>query len=307
MPTLPPFEGSQVPAVQTRQAREYVVGVGANLGSRVATVRAAVMLLDADPAVEVASISSVYESEALGPPGPPYLNLALRLSTELGPDALWERLSHVETSLGRERGERWASRTLDLDVLWCGRPIHTRHLQVPHRELEARWFALAPLLEVAPACGAAYRDALDALGGVPVAGHALDALAEVRRTTTDDDVLRCEARAADRADALALALTAFGASLDAGTPDAPRVHAVRAESVDGDAVGAFARAVVALANRGLAPSAVTLCSLEGGSAQGRVLTRARALDSWALVDVTQDRAPRGWRVGLAFSRRITEG
>jgi 2-amino-4-hydroxy-6-hydroxymethyldihydropteridine diphosphokinase len=57
----------------------------------------------------------------------------------------------VESRFGRERGERNAARTLDLDLLdYDGLVIDTQRLILPHPRLQERRFVLAPLREIAP-------------------------------------------------------------------------------------------------------------------------------------------------------------
>ncbi|HJL39000.1 MAG TPA: 2-amino-4-hydroxy-6-hydroxymethyldihydropteridine diphosphokinase, partial [Polyangiaceae bacterium LLY-WYZ-15_(1-7)] len=139
----------------------FVVGVGANLGARWATLEAAAAHLDALGArVEVRS--PVYATPALvlpgAPPGPPYLNAAWRVRFAGDPTALLARLHQVEATFGRERRVRWGARTLDLDLLsWGGGEVATPALRVPHPRLAERPFALQPLLDVAPALRRLYR------------------------------------------------------------------------------------------------------------------------------------------------------
>jgi 2-amino-4-hydroxy-6-hydroxymethyldihydropteridine diphosphokinase len=117
----------------------------------------------------VERVSSVYETEPLGPPQPRYLNAAVLLTTALEPEALLDALLRIEASEGRERRERWGPRTLDLDVLWIeGRAVRTARIEVPHPGLKDRAFALLPLLELVP-------DAVDPLTGQRYAQLALDA------------------------------------------------------------------------------------------------------------------------------------
>ncbi len=130
-----------------------VVGVGSNLGSREASIRAARALLDARDGIEVTAVSPLYETEPLGPPQPHYLNAAFRLDTALTPTELLRVLIRTEQRFGRVRkkAERWGARSLDLDLLWDARgPHESTELRVPHPQLEKRSFALAPLLVVAP-------------------------------------------------------------------------------------------------------------------------------------------------------------
>jgi 2-amino-4-hydroxy-6-hydroxymethyldihydropteridine diphosphokinase len=130
--------------------RERVyLGLGANLGDRLATLRAAVRDLSA--LGEVTARSSVWETEAVGPP-PDYLNAALALETDLTPDALMLELLALEARHGRLRGAaRDAPRPLDLDILlWDERIVHTAIVEVPHPRLHERAFVLEPLAEIAP-------------------------------------------------------------------------------------------------------------------------------------------------------------
>ncbi|HEX2679057.1 MAG TPA: 2-amino-4-hydroxy-6-hydroxymethyldihydropteridine diphosphokinase [Polyangiales bacterium] len=150
---------------------DFVIGMGANLGAREATLASAASAIDALAHVSLGALSSVYESEPLpaaGPPQPRYLNAAVRVTSELPALALLERLLAIEVAHGRVRtGLRWASRTLDLDILWSDLPVSGAQLQVPHAQLTERTFALAPLLDVAPELAPAYAGRLAALGGAP--------------------------------------------------------------------------------------------------------------------------------------------
>lgn len=129
-----------------------VVGLGASLGDRAATLRTAVCLLAAWPGVEVLAASRLYASPpAGGVAGGAFLNAAVRVRASGGPDALHAALRAVETRLGRRVTRRWADRVLDLDILWFeGREWVTPTLIVPHPRLAERPFAVRPLLDVAP-------------------------------------------------------------------------------------------------------------------------------------------------------------
>ena len=134
--------------------RAYV-GLGANLGERERTLRRAVELLDAEPGIDVAAVSTFRETEPVGyVHQPAFLNGACALETELGPRELLDRLLAVERVLGRERGAgpRWGPRTIDLDLLLYGdEAVDEPGLTVPHPRLTERSFALEPLLELDPA------------------------------------------------------------------------------------------------------------------------------------------------------------
>jgi 2-amino-4-hydroxy-6-hydroxymethyldihydropteridine diphosphokinase len=148
-------------------ARAFVIGLGGNLGDRVGYLTRGVEAV-ARLQVEVEAVSRVFESDAIGPPQPAYLNAALRVSaTALDAEALLIELLAIEAAVGRVREVRWGPRVLDLDILWSTQPHVSERLIVPHRELQARTFALAPLLDVAPELAPQYAHALDTLGGPP--------------------------------------------------------------------------------------------------------------------------------------------
>ena len=126
--------------------RAYV-GVGANMGDREATIRAALAALPG-----VVGVSELRETDPVGVVDqPPFLNGAVALETDLSPRDLLGALLAVERELGRERRERWGPRTIDLDLLLYGdETIDEPGLTVPHPRLHERRFALEPLLDLDP-------------------------------------------------------------------------------------------------------------------------------------------------------------
>jgi 2-amino-4-hydroxy-6-hydroxymethyldihydropteridine diphosphokinase len=131
--------------------RAYV-GVGANLGDREGTIRAALAALDARPDVAVVAVSTLRETDPVGYLDQPrFLNGAAALETELGPRELLDALLEVERELGRVRGEgpRFGPRPIDLDLLLHGDLVLDEPgLVVPHPRLHERLFALEPLAEL---------------------------------------------------------------------------------------------------------------------------------------------------------------
>jgi 2-amino-4-hydroxy-6-hydroxymethyldihydropteridine diphosphokinase len=127
-----------------------VVGVGANLGDRLATMRAAVS--DLARVAQVEKTSRVYATAPVGgPPQPDFFNAAALVVFAGTPLALLDELLAIEARLGRVRVETWGPRTVDLDVLWIeGLAVDSARLVVPHPRLHQRAFALVPLLELVP-------------------------------------------------------------------------------------------------------------------------------------------------------------
>lgn len=160
-----------------------VIGLGSNLGDRLANLDAAVQQLRGDREVHVLRRSPVYETEpAGGPPQGDYLNAAVLVVTALAGHEVLARALRIERGLGRERAveERWGPRTIDLDILWIeGEALDEEGLTVPHPRLAERPFAVRPLLDVAP-------DAVDfrtgkAYANIPAAHVALRRFADSQR------------------------------------------------------------------------------------------------------------------------------
>ena len=130
--------------------RAYV-GLGSNLGDRAAYLLLGLSALSRLPETRLLRLSPVYETDPVGPPQPPYLNMVAELETELSPKGLLAEMLGIEKALGRERRERWGPRTLDLDLLLYGDLVlEEEGLSVPHPRLHERAFVLVPLLDLLP-------------------------------------------------------------------------------------------------------------------------------------------------------------
>lgn len=146
-----------------------IVGIGANLGDRRASLRAARERMGGLEDTRVVSSSSVYECTAVGAPGPDFLNAVVVLDTGLAPRELLTALHGIEASMGRVRRERWGPRVIDLDLLaWVPMGERTSiassgDVELPHPRMTARDFVLVPLQEVWPQLE---------LDGLAVAEHA---------------------------------------------------------------------------------------------------------------------------------------
>jgi 2-amino-4-hydroxy-6-hydroxymethyldihydropteridine diphosphokinase len=131
---------------------DCLIGLGANLGDRATSLGRAVALLAEHPQVRVVAASTHWPTPAIGGPAgqPSYLNAAVRVETALLPSALLLLLRQVETRLGRQRGERWAARTIDLDLLlYADTIVDSPELTVPHPRMVVRRFVLQPAAEIA--------------------------------------------------------------------------------------------------------------------------------------------------------------
>ena len=139
-----------------RASVEAVVALGANLGDRVATLRAAVAELERLPLTSGVRAAAAIESVALKPEGPDasapaYLNTVALVTTRLAPTVLLSYLHGIEARHGRERIEHWGDRTLDLDLIAYGDARSDGpDLFLPHPRAAERDFVLAPWLALDP-------------------------------------------------------------------------------------------------------------------------------------------------------------
>jgi 2-amino-4-hydroxy-6-hydroxymethyldihydropteridine diphosphokinase len=127
------------------------VGLGSNVGDRLANLRAAVDALRTDGEIRFIRGSSVYETDPVGPAQPDFLNAVLEIDTDLSALEILRRLKAIEERLGRLPRERWGPREIDLDLLVYGdRALDEEDVRVPHPEIANRAFVLVPLDEIAP-------------------------------------------------------------------------------------------------------------------------------------------------------------
>ncbi len=128
------------------------LGLGSNLGDRLAHLALALRELRIHPAISLVQGSSVYESKPVGlTEQPDFLNLVVRIETTLPPLELLAVCLRIETALGRERRERWGPRTLDIDLLaYDDVVLGEERLTLPHPRMHERGFVLVPLAEIAP-------------------------------------------------------------------------------------------------------------------------------------------------------------
>ena len=129
------------------------LSLGSNIGDRKSfLLRARNLLLNA-PGVRIVIPSPIYQTEPVGgpPDQEPYLNAVLLVETVLPPHELLDKCREIEDRLGRERPERWAPRTIDLDLLLYDDLVHhDEELELPHPRMHERTFVLTPLADVAP-------------------------------------------------------------------------------------------------------------------------------------------------------------
>ncbi|MCA9523775.1 MAG: 2-amino-4-hydroxy-6-hydroxymethyldihydropteridine diphosphokinase [Myxococcales bacterium] len=132
---------------------DVLLGMGGNQGPVVRTFVRALDELTEAGVFRVRRISSLYETRAVGPEQPSFLNAAVWGETTRSAAALLSELKRLERAFGRQSGGlRWGPRPLDIDILlYGGEVIESERLIVPHPRMAERGFVLEPLCEIAPA------------------------------------------------------------------------------------------------------------------------------------------------------------
>ncbi|AIK38052.1 MULTISPECIES: 2-amino-4-hydroxy-6-hydroxymethyldihydropteridine diphosphokinase [Bacillus] len=126
------------------------VALGSNIGDRYVYLLQAIELLNKNPHIQVEDVSSVYETDPVGYTDQNrFLNLVIKISTNLLPQELLKVTQKVEIDLGRKREIRWGPRTIDIDILLYNQEnIEAENLIVPHPRMFERAFVIVPLLEI---------------------------------------------------------------------------------------------------------------------------------------------------------------
>lgn len=128
------------------------IALGSNLNMPIQQLKLAIQAMADLPDTEIKKVSSLYQSQPLGPQDQPdYVNAVACLDTGLSPLALLDALQNIENEQGRIRLRRWGERTLDLDILlYDNQIIHNERLTVPHYDMQNREFVIVPLYEISP-------------------------------------------------------------------------------------------------------------------------------------------------------------
>lgn len=157
-----------------RPIRQAVLSIGSNLGERMDRLQGAVAALEDTPEVTMVAVSSVYETDPVNAPegSGKFLNAVVLIDTTLTVHTLLDRALAIEDAFGRERSEKGAPRTLDVDIIVVGdRVANDDQLVLPHPRAHERAFVLLPWLEIDPEGeipGQGF--AADLVGGVDISG-----------------------------------------------------------------------------------------------------------------------------------------
>lgn len=132
-----------------------LLALGSNRGNReefLSQARTVLMAYD----IHILAQSSIHETPALMPEGAPadwdmpFLNQVIAVDSHLSPHELLACVKLIESELGRKPEARWAPREIDIDILaYHDMVVVDDTLTLPHPQMDARRFVLAPLCEIA--------------------------------------------------------------------------------------------------------------------------------------------------------------
>ena len=128
------------------------LSLGSNLGDRRQLLHTAINEI-AERVGRVEAISSCIETEPVGFDSVHlFLNMAVRVTTELNPYELLKVLKQLERDLGRTRKSHDGihyDRTIDIDILpYDNLEVNSEELQIPHPRMWERDFVMRPLKEI---------------------------------------------------------------------------------------------------------------------------------------------------------------
>ncbi len=140
------------PSLSESSLTRTFIGFGSNVGDRFSYIDRALDELRAEGRLWIESISSIYQTAAIGLLDQPnFLNGVIRVKTSVFPLDLLRILKRIEVQVGRQHRQRWGPREIDLDILIYGNLILDHpQLTIPHPEMVNRQFVLQPLVEIQP-------------------------------------------------------------------------------------------------------------------------------------------------------------
>lgn len=132
------------------QLKWAYLGLGSNLQDPKQQITVAVEEISRYPQTQVQQVSSLYQTQAVGPIAQEdFINAVVAVRTALPPIALLESCLALEKKQGRIREHRWGPRIIDCDILWMENTVLNQPgLTLPHPEMAQRLFVLVPLAEL---------------------------------------------------------------------------------------------------------------------------------------------------------------
>jgi len=127
------------------------LSIGSNIGDRKTHLSRAIEMI-AHRIGSIVKESRIYETAAWGLEDQPvFYNQIVQIKSEQKPSEILSKINKIEEEIGRIRNSKWASRKIDIDILFYDDIIlETEDLAIPHPYLQDRNFVLVPFLEINP-------------------------------------------------------------------------------------------------------------------------------------------------------------
>ena len=130
------------------QVKSIYIGIGSNLGNRRKNIEKAKFELFQSN-INIIQSSSYYESLSWpNPKNPKFLNIVLKIKTNLKPKKLLKKCRDIEIKLGRKKSPKNDPRVCDIDLIDYNKSVISGQIILPHPRMHTRNFVLLPLLEL---------------------------------------------------------------------------------------------------------------------------------------------------------------
>ena len=124
------------------------LGIGSNLGNKRLNIEKAKFKI-IENNIKILQSSNYYESLSWpNKKNPKFLNIVLKISTNLKPTKLIKIFQNIENSLGRKKTPRNSPRICDIDIIDYKNMQINKEIILPHPRLHQRNFVLLPLYEL---------------------------------------------------------------------------------------------------------------------------------------------------------------
>ncbi|WP_068467122.1 2-amino-4-hydroxy-6-hydroxymethyldihydropteridine diphosphokinase [Candidatus Protochlamydia phocaeensis] len=137
---------------ETRDVTQVYLSLGGNQAKTWTLLEQAIEKLARVPDVQDLRVSSFYQTSPVGNENQAFfINAACTFQTTLMPKALLQQTQRIEKELGKIPKPKWASRPIDIDILFHGEMAYVdEELQIPHPCWQERLFVLIPLADLTP-------------------------------------------------------------------------------------------------------------------------------------------------------------
>ena len=130
------------------QVSSVYLGIGSNLGNKRENIEKAKFELFKKK-ITILQSSNFYETLSWpNPKNPKFLNIVLKVSTNLTPINLIKICKEIEKNLGRKKSAKNSPRECDIDILDYNKKAIKSKIILPHPRMHTRNFVLLPLFEI---------------------------------------------------------------------------------------------------------------------------------------------------------------